>query len=92
MSNESRMHLRVVSPERVLVEAEVLEVQFPGPDGYLGIWPGHRPLNTFLTRGELIYRTVLGQVETLGVRGGVVQVAGDKIIMFVEMEEDDDRT
>ncbi|MDI6845491.1 MAG: F0F1 ATP synthase subunit epsilon [Candidatus Saccharicenans sp.] len=86
------MHLRVVSPERVLVEAEVLEVQFPGPDGYLGIWPGHRPLNTFLTRGELIYRTVLGRVETLGVRGGVVQVAGDKIIMFVEMEEDDDRT
>ncbi|MGB4704540.1 MAG: F0F1 ATP synthase subunit epsilon [Candidatus Saccharicenans sp.] len=91
MSGDSRLQLRIVSPDRVLLEAEVLEVQFPGPDGYLGIWPGHRPLNSFLTRGEVIYRTVLGQTETLAVRGGVVQVGDDKIIMFVDMEENDDR-
>ncbi len=86
---ETRMHLRVISPSRLLVEAEVLEVQLPGLDGYLGIWPGHRPLNACLGQGELIYRTVLGREERVKVRSGLVRVVDNKILLFTEMEDDD---
>ncbi|MCX8160669.1 MAG: F0F1 ATP synthase subunit epsilon [Candidatus Saccharicenans sp.] len=86
---DSRLQLRVVSPSRLLVEAEVLEVQVPGLDGYLGIWPGHRPLNACLGRGELVYRTVLGREERVSITGGLVRVVDDKILVFTGMEDDD---
>lgn len=89
LEKDSRLHLRVISPSRILVEAEALEVQVPGLDGYLGIWPGHRPLNACLSQGQLIYRTVLGREERLEIRGGLVQVADDKILVLTGMEDDD---
>jgi len=86
---DSRLLLRVVSPSHLLVEAEVLEVQLPGLDGYLGIWPGHRPLNACLGRGELIYRTVLGQEGRVDIKSGLVRVGNDQVLVFTEMEDDD---
>lgn len=88
-----RMQLRVISPLKLLVESEVLEVQVPGLDGYLGIWPGHRPLNACLGKGEIIYRTVIGQEERVSINSGFLQVANDKILVFIDMEDnkDDDR-
>lgn len=86
---DTRLQLRVVSPARLLVEAEVLEVQVPGLDGYLGIWPGHRPLNACLGEGEIIYRTTLGREERLNIKSGLVRVADDKILVFTDMEDDD---
>jgi len=86
---KARMQLRVVSPHKLLVETEVLEVQVPGLDGYLGLWPGHRPLNACLGKGELIYKTVIGREERVTIRSGLLQVANDKILVFTDMEDDD---
>lgn len=86
---DARLQLRVIAPSRLLVETEVLEVQLPGLDGYLGLWPGHRPLNACLGRGQIIYRTVLGREERLDIKGGLVRVADDKILVLTDMENDD---
>ncbi len=86
---DERLQLRVISPARLLVEAEVLEVQLPGLDGYLGLWPGHRPLNACLGPGQIIFRTVLGREERLDIKGGLVRVADDKILVLTDMEDDD---
>ncbi|MBC7349460.1 MAG: F0F1 ATP synthase subunit epsilon [Candidatus Aminicenantes bacterium] len=86
---KARMQLKVISPQKLLVETEVLEVQVPGLDGYLGLWPGHRPLNACLGKGELIYKTVIGREERVSLRSGLLQVANDKILVFTDMEEDD---
>ena len=40
------MHLRVVTPQEVLLDEEVRSVQFMGIDGSYGILPGHAPLMT----------------------------------------------
>ena len=34
--------LQLVSPERLLVEEQVTEVQIPALDGYIGVLPGMR--------------------------------------------------
>ena len=34
---------QLVSPERLLVETQVTEVQVPARDGYIGVLPGHAP-------------------------------------------------
>lgn len=85
----SRLHLRVISPEKLLVDAEVFEVQVPGLDGYLGIWPEHRPLNACLSRGEIVFRSVAGREERLQINGGIIQVENDKILIFTNMGNDD---
>jgi F0F1-type ATP synthase epsilon subunit len=37
----ARLHLHVVTPRRLLVDAEVDEVRIPGLDGQIGVLPGH---------------------------------------------------
>jgi len=81
--------LKVISPEAMLLEAEVSEVQVPGLDGYLGIWPGHRPLNACLTDGDIIYRLASGQPGNLKIKGGLVTVESDKILVLTGMSHDD---
>jgi F-type H+-transporting ATPase subunit epsilon len=83
------LYLKVISPAALLLEAEVSEVQVPGLDGYLGIWPGHRPLNAGLAEGEIIYRLASGQAGTLKIEGGLVTVENDKIIVLTGMNHDD---
>ncbi|MGB9835958.1 MAG: hypothetical protein ACPLRX_04395 [Candidatus Saccharicenans sp.] len=83
------LHLRIISPEALLLDAEVTEVQVPGLDGYLGIWPGHRPLNACLTDGEVIYRLTSGQQGSLRIKAGLLRVENDKIIVLTGMNHDD---
>ena len=42
----SELHLRVVTPDRVLVDRDVRAVTFQGVDGSYGILPRHAPLMT----------------------------------------------
>ena len=48
-----QIQLRIVTPDRELVEEEVDEISIPGKEGYLGVLPGHAPLLTELQSGEL---------------------------------------
>jgi F-type H+-transporting ATPase subunit epsilon len=76
-----RLHLRVVTPRRVLVDAEAEEVQLPGLEGLLGILPGHRPLLVALGRGTISYRKGSGG-EAFEVRGGQARVLPDRVQVF----------
>jgi len=43
--------LQLVSPERLLVEEQVSEVQIPALDGFIGVLPGAAPLLSELKPG-----------------------------------------
>jgi len=78
-----KIHLTVVTPYRQLVSAEVDEVLLPGELGQLGILPGHRPLLTTLTIGEVAYRQ--GRRWThLVVEWGFAEVLPDRVIVLAE--------
>jgi len=81
--------LKVVTPGRLLVEAEVPAVSLPGLDGELGILPGHRPLVATLGSGELAYE-LDGRRETWAVRGGHAEVRPGSVMVFTELAEDED--
>ncbi|MCI4444925.1 MAG: F0F1 ATP synthase subunit epsilon [Candidatus Aminicenantes bacterium] len=83
-----KYHLRIISPEKLLVDVEVTEVQVPGLDGYLGIWPGHRPLNACLGNGEVIYRTLDNREGKVEIKRGIIKVENDKIIILTGMSND----
>jgi len=84
----SRIRLKVVTPRRLAVEAEVGEVRIPGLEGELGVLPGHRPLVAALGRGALSYREG-GEEETLSVRGGYADIGPDRILVFTWLSDED---
>ncbi len=83
------IHLKVVTPRRLLVEADVEAVFLPTLEGQIGVLPGHRPLFVGMGRGKLIYREA-GTEESFVVRGGYAQVQPEKVVVMTEVGEDDD--
>ena len=63
-----RFRLRVYSPEREFVDADVSEVTAPGAYGEIGVLPDHAALVTTLEAGLLTYKE--------GARTGHLQISG----------------
>lgn len=70
----STMNLDVVSAETSLFAGTVQELIAPGTLGDLGIMPGHAQLISNLRAGELRYKTEDGQMASLFVSGGILEV------------------
>ena len=81
------LHLQLVSPERVLVDEDVDEVQIPGLDGYMGILPGHAPLLSELKPGGVLSYKSAGGEKVLAVFGGFVEVQPDRVRILADAAE-----
>ncbi len=88
-SGPAKLALKVVTPHRLLVEADVAAVSLPGLDGELGILPGHRPLVAALGRGVLTY-SLEGRDETWSVRGGHAEIRPDSVLVFTDLAGDEE--
>ncbi len=78
--------LEIVTPEKKVVETAVQEVQIPAKNGYLGVLPGHAPLITELSVGEIIYRENSTE-QRLAVAWGFAEVLPDKVTILAESAE-----
>ena len=78
--------LEVVTPEKKVVNAPVEEVQIPGKNGYLGILPGHAPLITELSVGEISYRENATE-RYLALAWGFAEVLPEKVTVLAETAE-----
>ena len=91
MTNDQRQmpdtfQLEIVTPEKKVVETAATEVQIPGKNGYLGVLPGHAPLITELSVGEISYRSDSSE-EHLAVAWGFAEVLPDKVTILAETAE-----
>ena len=78
--------LEIVTPEKKVVETAAEEIQIPGKNGYLGILPGHAPLITELSVGEINYREN-GTEQKLAVAWGFAEVLPQKVTILAETAE-----
>ena len=78
--------LEIVTPEKKVVETAAEEVQIPGKDGYLGVLPGHAPLITELSVGEIKFREN-GSEQKLAVAWGFAEVLPNKVTILAETAE-----
>jgi F-type H+-transporting ATPase subunit epsilon len=76
--------LQLVSPERMLVEEQVSEVQVPAMDGFLGVLPGHAPLISELKPGGVLTYQANGKQKVLAVLGGFVEVLPDRVRVLAD--------
>lgn len=78
--------LEIVTPEKLVVKDIAEEAQIPGKDGYLGILPGHAPLITELSIGEISYKTS-GTTKHICVAWGFAEVLPNKVTILAETAE-----
>ena len=76
----------IVTPERLIASGEAEEMQIPAKRGYIGILPGHAPLITELSVGEISYRAG-GKTERFSVAWGFAEVLPDKVTVLAETAE-----
>lgn len=82
----SHLIFELVTPDHGVVTEQVDEVQLPGEEGYIGVLPGHTPLLTQLSVGELWYRK--GQQRTyLSVAFGLAEVLPDRVTILARDAE-----
>jgi F-type H+-transporting ATPase subunit epsilon len=79
-----RLHLRVLTPERQLVDADVKQVTAPGALGEIGILPDHAALFTALDEGVLSYAEVGGAVGKISVTGGFAEVRDNVVTVLAD--------
>jgi F-type H+-transporting ATPase subunit epsilon len=83
------IHVKVITPSRLLAEADVDSVALPSLEGEIGILPGHRPLFAAIGRGKVRLRSG-GDEEAFSIRGGYAQVQPEKVLVLTDVDEDDE--
>jgi len=68
-----KIHLKIITPERVVYDDHVDEISALTEDGAVGIFPGHTPLITVLKTSEFRARKA-GVEVPLAVVGGIMKV------------------
>jgi F-type H+-transporting ATPase subunit epsilon len=86
MALPTHLDLQIVTPDRLVVQARVDEVQVPGSEGYFGVLPGHTPMLASLAVGELWYRQ--GQEKTyVAIASGFAEVLPDRVTILAKLAE-----
>ena len=77
------MRLEIVTPDKNLFEGEASSVVCPGIEGSLGILNNHAPMIVALKEGQIKVKTE-GSEELFDIKGGVVEVLKNKVIVLAE--------
>jgi F-type H+-transporting ATPase subunit epsilon len=78
------LHFDLVSPERLLISAEVESVVVPGSEGYFTVYARHAPLVSTLKPGQIEVRGLSGEVEKFFVRSGFADVTPSGLTILAE--------
>jgi F-type H+-transporting ATPase subunit epsilon len=84
---ETPFIFRLVTPQKLLLETEVVSLQAPGSEGYLGVLAHHAPLITMLRPGSLEVRTAEGRTIHFAVTGGFLEVSGNRASVLADAAE-----
>ncbi|MCL4354096.1 ATP synthase F1 subunit epsilon [Patescibacteria group bacterium] len=78
-----KLHLEVITPEKIVYKEEVDEVIIPTENGQIAILPNHVGLVTRVTPGEMIVKS--GKNEHLmAITGGFLEVVDNKVSILAE--------
>ena len=78
--------LRVITPDRIVLDTRAESVKVPAVDGSMGFLPRHADLVAALDVGQLFWRES-GQEHRLFVSGGFVEVHDDTVRVVSEAGE-----
>lgn len=81
------LQLKIVTPEKVILEEPVNEVTLPTIEGVITILPGHVPLVAGLKSGELLAK-IDDEFIPMAVAGGFVRVTAHEVVVLADYAEE----
>ena len=87
---ENKLQLSIVTPERLVVNEEVDQVNVPGVEGDLGILYDHAPILTTMRPGRFSYEVVSEKGKKdiqMIISGGYLEVTDNRVIVLAEAVE-----
>jgi F-type H+-transporting ATPase subunit epsilon len=77
------MQLEIITPDKTVFSGEVSSVHVPGTSGQFQVLKKHAPIISTLINGKVKVKAESG-TQIFDVKGGVVEVLNDKIILLAE--------
>ena len=83
-ADNNGLRVRLVTPERILVDATAEAVELPSKSGYLEVLYGHAPLLAELGAGEVRLHGAEASEQRYHVAWGFVEVLPDRVTILAE--------
>ena len=84
MAAADTMILTVLTPEKMLLEAQVSKVELPGSKGRFMVLRNHIPVISSLDEGDVVYLSD-GKEDRIHVLAGFVEINANKITVCAEV-------
>ncbi len=81
-----KLHLEIITPEKLLVREDADIVEAPGAAGEFGVLPGHVPFLSTLDHGEVRF-SIGGRTRFVATSGGFAEVRDDKVLLLLDTAE-----
>ena len=78
------MLVEIITPDTKLFEGKVNSIKLPGTNGGFEILNNHAPIISTLTAGKISIASDNGQKESFEIRGGVIEMQNNKIIVLAD--------
>jgi len=78
-----KINFKIVTPERIVYEADIDQVTLPTAMGEITILPNHIPLVSLLSAGELLIKKDKEEIP-MAVAGGFVQVGKNQVVVLAD--------
>ena len=78
------MKIEIVTPEKDLYSGDIESAIFPGILGSFGVFKNHAPLISTLQEGSIELVESDKNKKSFDIRGGVIEVLNNKIIVLAE--------
>lgn len=83
----STLTLRIVSPEKIILDQEIESVQVPGADGILGVLPRHAAMVALTDSGPLRAKTNSGEIIEFLIHDGFAEVKNNVVTILSRSAE-----
>lgn len=80
----TQLHLKIVTPEKLIFDEEVSQVNVSTEEGELGILPNHANLMAKLSPGELVIKKS-GKVDSMAIGDGFLQITNNVLTIMTDL-------
>lgn len=85
--SQKTIKFEIVTPERVVLKQEALQITVPTASGEITILPDHIPLVSILQSGVIEVKRADNIIEIMLVSGGFIEVMKDKVVILADTAE-----
>src|ERR1700733_6035782 len=79
--------IEIATPERLFSSEKAVRSQIPAKDGFIGVLPDHAALVSELGIGALTYTTPGGQIFSLAISGGFLEIRDNVVRVLSDVAE-----